>query len=188
MRRPGPVVVCVIGKKKSGKTTHVVALVEELVGRGRRVMTAKHGHHFRIDHPETDSWKHRVEGGASRVALAGPEGLGVFGDWPLTGEMSLPDVVRHYLWDADIVVAEGFKAAPYPKVEVFRYAADPDPLYGTSRMAGHTYLGVFSDRADLVAGAQVWPLSSDVGIRVVADLLEAQLLMPKGRPADGGVP
>jgi molybdopterin-guanine dinucleotide biosynthesis protein B len=67
-----PPIVCVIGKKKSGKTTTVVGLVRELASRGYRVMTAKHGHHFEVDTAGTDSYRHRREAGAARVVLAGP--------------------------------------------------------------------------------------------------------------------
>ena len=41
--------VCVVGKKKSGKTTTVLKLAAKLRQRGHRVMTIKHGHHFDQD-------------------------------------------------------------------------------------------------------------------------------------------
>ena len=37
-------IISVIGRKNAGKTTLTVALAAELVRRGRRVMTIKHGH------------------------------------------------------------------------------------------------------------------------------------------------
>ena len=49
--RPPPA-VCIIGKKNSGKTTLVVALLAELRRRGLRVASIKHGHHaFETDQP-----------------------------------------------------------------------------------------------------------------------------------------
>lgn len=169
---PLPVVVCVVGKKKSGKTTLVVSLIEELKARGHRVMTAKHGHHFQIDEPETDSWKHRVRGGADRVLLTGPDGMGVFETWSQASEPSLSDLVTRFLSDADIVVAEGFKASPYPKIEVFRKEADPDPWYGSAAMEGQRFIGIVTDAKDLALPIPVWTLGADDTIRTLADRIE----------------
>ena len=38
-------------------------------------------------------------------------------------------LARRYLSDADIVLAEGFKHAPIPKIEVFRPSVSQTPLY-----------------------------------------------------------
>ena len=75
-----PPVVCIVGKKKSGKTATVVGLVSELARRGHRVMTAKHGHGFELDTEGTDSWRHRHEGGAHRVVMAAPDQIAVMGE------------------------------------------------------------------------------------------------------------
>ena len=168
-----PVVVCVVGKKKSGKTTLVLALVRELRARGRRVMTAKHGHHFQIDQAETDSWKHRERGGADRVLLVGPGGMGVFETWPEEREPSLDTLVNRFLSDAEIVVAEGFKTAPYPKIEVFRPEADPDPWYGSPVMDGHQFLGVVTDDPGLTLPVPVFPLGGAGTVPALCDRLEA---------------
>ena len=76
-----PPAFSIIGNKKSGKTTLAVAVIAELARRGRRVMSAKHGHHFRLDAPGSDSWRHRHEGRAGRVLLAGPDEFALMGDW-----------------------------------------------------------------------------------------------------------
>ena len=85
-------------------------------------MTVKHGHSFDLDTPGTDSWRHRHEGEADRVVMASPEGLAVVGRWP-EEQMPLDGIVRMYLSDAEIVLAEGYKASRHSKVEVFRSAA-----------------------------------------------------------------
>ena len=47
---PRPPIVTIIGTKKQGKTTLTVKLAAEMVRRGHRVMTMKHGSHtFNID-------------------------------------------------------------------------------------------------------------------------------------------
>ena len=134
--------VCIVGKKNSGKTTTVVALAAELRRRGHRVMTIKHGHHFDLDREGTDSFRHRVEGGAERVVLAGPGQFSLAGSWPENEEIGPELLAQRYLPDADVVVVEGFKSASLPKVEVFRRAAHRRPVWDVAR----------SDAADYIAG------------------------------------
>jgi molybdopterin-guanine dinucleotide biosynthesis protein B len=167
-----PFVVCVIGKKNSGKTELTVALSAELCRRGRRVMTVKHGHGFRVDEAGKDSWRHRHEGGALRTVLAGPLDFAVVGRWP--GEaMDLADLVQRFLWDAEIVLAEGFKGSPEPRIEVYRSAAHPDPLYDPAEPGGPPYLAMVSDRRDLEAPFPILDLSEPEHVQEVADLIEA---------------
>lgn len=177
-----PPVVCVVGWKGTGKTTLAVALVAELVRRGRRVLTAKHGHGFELDTAGTDSWRHRHEAGAGRVALVGPEGMAVMGDWGEGGEPSLRAVVRRYLADAELVVAEGWKRGPEPKVEVHREGAGRGPILAGRPDNAATWLAVVSDAPlpDLpvpVVRLEAGDASSLEGAaRAVADLVEARLL------------
>jgi len=174
--RARPFIICVVGKKKSGKTTTVVGLVRELVARGYRVMTAKHGHNFELDTAGTDSWRHRREGGASRVALASPERVAVMGDWDEEGEPELETLVSTYLDDADVVVAEGFRGSSADRIEVFRRAAHEQPYYGSDSRADALYLGVLTDAADFTAEVPTLDLHAPDRFEWVADLVEARLL------------
>jgi molybdopterin-guanine dinucleotide biosynthesis protein B len=137
-------VVCIIGRKNSGKTETTVVLGAELKRRGYRVMSVKHGHGFQLDEPGRDSWRHRHEGGVIRTVLAGPADFGVIGSWP-GEEMGLPEIVRRFLWDADIVLAEGFKSASQPKVEVFRAALAGGTLYGQGKGAPEGIIALVTD-------------------------------------------
>ena len=176
MSRTTPPVVCVVGRKDSGQTTTVVRLVEELVRRGRRVMTAKHGHHFEIDTPGTDSHRHRHEGGASRVLLMGPDAVALTGGWGAAGEPTLEEAVRRYLPDAELVVAEGWKGGPEPKIEVHRSGPHPLPIYLERPDNAHTFLAVASDRADLELDIPLVPLGDPALASRLADLVESALL------------
>lgn len=167
-----PTVVCIIGKKNSGKTTMTVKLVAELTSRGHRVMTVKHGHGFRVDREGTDSWKHRYEGGAERVLMAGPETLALIGEWGREGEPGLADLVGRYLAEADVVVAEGFKVEPFPKIEVFRAAAHPDPIYSPDHRDAGGFLAIVTDRPDFTAAPPVFALDQPDLIARLADLVE----------------
>jgi len=171
-----PPIVCVIGKKKSGKTTTVVGLVKELTTRGYVVMTVKHGHDFRLDREHTDSWRHRHHGGAGRVVLAGPNQFAVMGDWPASVEQPLEALVADHLADADIVVAEGYKASDLPKIEVFRRAAHAESLIGTGSCSEAAYVAVLTDVPDFSADVPVLSVDGPDRFERLADLVETLLL------------
>jgi molybdopterin-guanine dinucleotide biosynthesis adapter protein len=175
-RVASPPIICVVGKKKSGKTTTVVGLVCELVSRGYRVMTAKHGHNFEIDTAGTDSWRHRREAGASRVVLASPEKVAVMGDWDEGGEQELEELVSAYLSDADIVVAEGFRSSSAARIEVFREGTHERAYYGSDSIADARYLAVLTDALGFEADVPVMDMDAPECYRWVADLVEARLL------------
>lgn len=176
-----PPVVCVIGKKKSGKTTTVVGLVRELVDRGYRVMSAKHGHGFELDAAGTDSYRHRHDGGAHRVVMAGPEQVAVMGGWGEGGEAPLDVLVARYLADADVVVAEGFKTSSYPKIEVFRRATHEHPFYGSDPDRDATCMAVLTDVADFQAPVPVLDVDDPRRFVRLADLLEDTVLSARDR-------
>jgi molybdopterin-guanine dinucleotide biosynthesis protein MobB len=147
-------------------------------------MSAKHGHGFRLDTPGTDSWQHRHEGGAERVALVGPEDLAIVGGWAGTGELPLPEVVARFLSDADIVIAEGFKTAAYPKIEVFRSEVaarplmqggdptDEPPSHHRSAQPVGPYLALVSDDPSIAVEVDVLDLAAPDTIARLADRIE----------------
>lgn len=119
----------ITGWKSSGKTTLVVTLVDVLRAWGYRVSTIKHSHHdLALDMPQTDSFRHRMAG-ASEVILATPNGFALF-HAPEAGETDLPDLLAR-LDPVDLVLVEGFKTAPIPKLHLCRSAGGscdlPDP-------------------------------------------------------------
>lgn len=182
---PTPPILCIVGKKNSGKTTLTVALAAELNRRGRKVMTVKSGHGFQLDQPGRDSWRHRHEGGAVRTVLAGPRDFGVVGEWP-GEEMPLAELVRRFLWDAEIVLAEGFKFSAEPRIEVYRREAQPERLYDSSaqtpgRTLGRT-LALVTDEEGLDLPIPVFPLGSpdhegpSGSVAALADFVETNFL------------
>jgi molybdopterin-guanine dinucleotide biosynthesis protein B len=123
-----PAIIGIAGWKKSGKTTLVERLVAELTRRGLRVATVKHAHHdFAIDDAETDSARHR-RAGASQVAIVSSRRWALVNELRGAPEPGLADIVEQFA-PCDLVVVEGYKAAPIPKIEVRRTAArDQSPL------------------------------------------------------------
>lgn len=171
-----PPACSIVGNKNSGKTTLAVSIIAELARRGRRVMSVKHGHRFRVDAPGTDSWRHRHEGSAERVLLAGPDEFALMGGWDGDGEPPLDLLLCRHLSDAEIVIVEGYRHERLPKVEVFRSGAQPEPVLGPAAARDGGVLAAVTDRADLQWSVPVLdPGAADVAARV-ADMIEEVLL------------
>jgi molybdopterin-guanine dinucleotide biosynthesis protein MobB len=184
-----PPLVSIVGKKKSGKTTLVEALVAELVRRGLRVGTIKHGHHFDLDTPGTDSWRHRAAGSA-RTVLAGPDGFAVVGGWPEGRPAGPLELAVRHLGDVDVVVVEGFKAEPVPKIEIFRRAAHPDPVFPPGSEGADRVIAVVTDDPSYGASLDCPWLHAeapDLAARLV-DLIRARLPASRSGPADPRLP
>ena len=127
-------VVSFFGKKKSGKTTVVLGVIEELRSRGYRVAALKHDSHgFEIDVPGTDSYRFR-EMGAEVVGISSPDKY----VWlnTVAEERPLGELIRQIREPVDLIITEGFKKQDAPKIEVSRRARStelvslPDELIG----------------------------------------------------------
>lgn len=157
-------VVSIIGHHNSGKTGLISNVLPVLAARGLRVGTAKHAPHLdRTDMPGSDSARH-LEAGAARVLLWGSQASALFS--PHDGS-SLAEGVSKWLFDCDIILIEGGKASPYPKIEVFRRGSDPtrEPLAGQIEVAAV----VTNERIALPDDLQVF---SPRDVVEIADLIE----------------
>jgi molybdopterin-guanine dinucleotide biosynthesis protein B len=117
-----PPMIGVAGWKRSGKTTLVTRLIAEFTARGLKVASIKHAHHeFQIDEGEADSAKHR-RAGAVQVAVVSAKRWALMRELQDAPEPSLDQMVRR-LDPCDLIIVEGYKRAPIPKIEVRRQAA-----------------------------------------------------------------
>jgi len=117
-------VIGVVGWKNSGKTHLVVDLVRELNARDLIVSTVKHAHHgFDIDQPGKDSFQHR-EAGAREVMIASSQRWALMSEHGRGERPSLQELVARMV-PADVILAEGFKADPHPKIEIWRDRSSP---------------------------------------------------------------
>jgi molybdopterin-guanine dinucleotide biosynthesis protein B len=111
-------VVSIVGKSKSGKTTLIEKLVQELKSRGYRVATIKHvPHRINFDDPGKDSWRH-IQAGSETTAVSSPDKIVVIK--PLVQGATVDEVASLLGEDYDIILAEGFKRGDAPKIEVHR--------------------------------------------------------------------
>lgn len=153
-------VVGFVGWSGAGKTTLLTAVLPYLVSAGLRVSTVKHAHDgFDLDRPGKDSFRHR-EAGAREVMLASGTRWALLheNDGP---EPSLPELLAR-LAPCDIVLAEGWKDHPCPKIEVHRPGLGKPPLWPD--MPGVT--AVASDAALPGCPYPVLPLNDPAAIAV----------------------
>lgn len=120
-------VLGIVGWSGSGKTTLLVALLPLLRAQGLTVSTIKHTHHgFDMDRPGKDTYRHR-EAGAQEVLVASGT------RWALLHEIQGEEPTLPYLLTklepVDFVLVEGFKAHPFPKLEVHRPSLGKPPIW-----------------------------------------------------------
>jgi molybdopterin-guanine dinucleotide biosynthesis protein MobB len=141
-------VISVVGKKNAGKTTLVVAMAQDFARRGRRVGTIKHGHHpALVDQEGKDTWRHFHEGRAIRTMIESPDQRVTFDR--SAGTADPVDLVRQHFLDLDLVIVEGFKRAPLPKIEVHRHAVHAEPLYDPAGEGADQWVAMVSDQRGL---------------------------------------
>ncbi|MFM9973689.1 MAG: molybdopterin-guanine dinucleotide biosynthesis protein B [Beijerinckiaceae bacterium] len=121
-------IIGITGWSGAGKTTLILKLIPLLTAQGLRVSTLKHAHHmFDVDTPGKDSYEHRAAG-ATEVLIASENRFAIMHE--LRGRPEPPlEVLIGKLSAVDLVLVEGFKRAPHPKIEVFRQANGKEPLH-----------------------------------------------------------
>ncbi len=155
--------ICIVGYSGSGKTTLIEKLVPALKEKGYRIGTIKHSRHdVANDKPGKDSYRHKAAG-ALAVILAGPRRIN------LVKEMDdpSPSDLLPYLDDMDLVLIEGFKHAPYPKILVVSRAAGPMEAIRLTQVAA--LVGPPVEGADL-------PCFDRDDIRRLAEFIEERFL------------
>lgn len=121
-------VIGLAGWSGSGKTTLLTRLIPCLVARGLKVSTLKHAHHgFDVDQPGKDSHRHRMAG-ATEVMIGSSARFALVHELRGDAEPTLHDLLAR-MSPADLVVVEGYKAAPIPKLEVYRAAVGKPLLH-----------------------------------------------------------
>lgn len=147
------------GYSGAGKTTLIARLIPELRARGFTVSTIKHAHkHFDVDYPGKDSHTHRTAG-ATEVLVSSPERFALMHELRGAEEPSLSRLIG-LLSPVDLVLVEGWKPLPIPKIEVHRHENGKSFLYPNDPMIG----AVATDRTDDVNGRLAILLSDTMRI------------------------
>ncbi len=108
-------ILAVSGWSGAGKTTLIAALIPQLMARGISVSSVKHAHHgVTLDKPGKDSFVH-AQAGAREVILTTQDGFALFSRQPAPLEALLARLAP-----VDLVLVEGFKAEPLPRLGVYR--------------------------------------------------------------------
>lgn len=118
------------GWSGSGKTTLIEQVISELAGQGVRVSLIKHAHHgFDVDQPGKDSFRHR-QAGASEVLISSGARWAMMHELRNERELSLREALGKFN-PCDLVLVEGYKRDPIPKVEIWRAAVGKPLLFPT---------------------------------------------------------
>jgi len=172
-------IVSIIGHKNAGKTTLVAAIAHEFKRQKRRVGTIKHASHpLEIDKAGTDSWRHFHEGKADGVIVASPELRVTF---ERRSDEAGPEMLaRRYYADMDVVLVEGFKTAPIPKIEVFRKEVARAPLFNPEAENASDWLAIITDDHRYSAPCRVLHFSDTMWLTVLTALImeQAKQLQP----------
>lgn len=109
------------GYSGAGKTTLIEQLIPRFTGRGLTVSLIKHTHHdFDVDQPGKDSYRHR-HAGATEVMLVCDRRWVLMHELRGRPEPSIEEQLANFS-PCDLLLVEGFKQTPMPKLEVHRQA------------------------------------------------------------------
>lgn len=109
------------GWSGSGKTTLIEKLIPALVAQGLVVSLVKRAHHaFDVDYPGKDSYRHR-QAGCTEVLISSERRWALMHELRGEAELTLAQCIAR-MSPCDLLLVEGNKHYPLPKLEVFREA------------------------------------------------------------------
>lgn len=160
-----PPIISISGKSNAGKTTFLVKLISELTQKGYRIGSAKHTHHdIDLDRKGKDSWRHKQAGARATLVITDQQIAMVKDD-----NRTDIEKMRAYLQNMDLILAEGFKRQPLPKIEIFRTDGPHDhPLF-----LDHPDLIALVTDADITPSVPVFGLED---IESVAAFIQGRFL------------
>jgi molybdopterin-guanine dinucleotide biosynthesis protein B len=118
----------IAGFSGSGKTTLIEKMIPVFVREGVRVSLVKHAHHeFDVDQPGKDSYRHR-HAGCAEVLISSSKRWALMHELRGAAQPALQEQLKH-LSACDLVIVEGYKSEPIPKVEVHRRTSGAPLLF-----------------------------------------------------------
>lgn len=102
----------------TGKTTLLAQVIASLTAMGVRVAAIKHDcHEFEIDKPGKDTWK-MTQAGAKMTIITSATRAAIMENRPMD-----IDGLLGMVHDVDLVLTEGYKFGPWPKIGLCRLSA-----------------------------------------------------------------
>jgi molybdopterin-guanine dinucleotide biosynthesis protein MobB len=125
-------IISIVGKSSSGKTTLLEKIIAELKRRDHKVAIVKHSHHAdALDTAEKDTWRF-TQAGSELSAINSLDHLAIYRH--MDHFFDPQEISSFILWDFDIILTEGFKGSPYPKIEVHRAEQGKELLTDTRQL------------------------------------------------------
>ncbi|WP_066252097.1 molybdopterin-guanine dinucleotide biosynthesis protein B [Neobacillus drentensis] len=133
-----PVIFQVVGYQNSGKTTITSKLINDLVKKGLKTVTIKHhGHGGKLAAlPQKDTEKH-LNAGALASIVEGEGSLILQADNFFPSLEEQIELMKFF--HPDIILIEGYKQKPYPKLLLVRDESDLSLLNTVSNVLGILY-------------------------------------------------
>lgn len=125
-------IIAISGVKNSGKTTLIEKILGILKEKGIKAAVIKHdGHEFSADVPGTDTYRHLSAGAAGTICYSATK-------YMLVKNQADPDpneLIKAFP-DADMIIMEGLKNSPYPKIEIVRRGNSDTPICPPESLIG----------------------------------------------------
>lgn len=159
-----PPAVAFVARSGTGKTTYLEKLLAELSVRGRQVGVIKHhAHPVAFDLPQKDTYRLAQAGAGVVVGVSSIQVAAFFSE---NGAELPQTLLGRFFSGCDLVLVEGLRSAPFPKVEVHRAGRSSELLCGPDEL-----LAVVTDEP-LALDVPQFPLDDPVPL---AEFLLARL-------------
>ena len=166
-------IISIVGKSESGKTTLLEGLIARLKQRGYRVAVVKHSaEDVELDTVNKDSWRFS-QAGSEVSAVTSVHKLAVFKN--IAHDLSPQELSQFIGSDYDLILTEGFKQSNHPKIEVHRKEQGKELLSPPEQL-----LAVVTDEPLDVAVPQ---FSKDE-VQKIVELIENTLTAQNGEDID----
>lgn len=125
-------VIAFVGKHNSGKSTLLIKVIKELNNHGIEVGIIKHAQR-KVEIPDTKDSEKLFNAGAAVVYTNSPDVQILYAH--NTKPKPLKEIIEKMAPTVDIIILEGYKTEPYPKIEIMRHEISKEPLPLTNVIA-----------------------------------------------------
>ena len=119
----------ITGWSGGGKTTLIERIIPILAARGFVIGVLKHAHHaFDIDIPGKDSHRFRRAGCREVAVSSARRRVFIHENAAEETEAALDDLLAQFGAECNLILVEGYKNTPLPKIEVWRKSLGRPPV------------------------------------------------------------